>query len=469
MMSWASYFVRFGSAIFVLPLVIKLFTPIEQSFWFFINTIIGFAMLADSGFGNTLIRAVSYFFAGAEYLPRNKAEYDKFDKVESGTPNLEKLKNLLTTSNRIYIFLALIAVVLISTGGLAAAWNILELSNHQVDLWVGFLIVVPYSFFMLLAVKWTAFMRGLGYVAEEARFGVFQGVLRVIIFVVLLLLKLGPAFLIAYLMVEALMKFFYVKWFVMRWLTRHGVVIEHRNYFDKEIFRSMWTATWRTGLLFWGAYAIQSGTSILASQISDAQLMADFLFTMRIFTFVLNIARAPFYTNVPKIYVLAAEKDILNLRKKSSEYMFLGFLVIIASSLVIIFIGNPVLELVGIENTRFVGLTIFMIIAVTEILDLHASFHATVFTSTNDVPFVIPSTVSGGLILLAGFLVLPHYGLLGVVLSKFFIQWLANNWYAPYLSLRLMKWPFFRYLYEFPAYGFRFMLETMKSVISRKN
>ena len=77
MMSWASQFVRFGSAIFVLPLILKFFTPIEQSFWFFINSILGLAMLADAGFGPTMIRAVSYFNSGADYLPRNKKEYDK--------------------------------------------------------------------------------------------------------------------------------------------------------------------------------------------------------------------------------------------------------------------------------------------------------------------------------------------------------------------------------------------------------
>ncbi|MGC9343765.1 MAG: hypothetical protein ACP5E3_13760, partial [Bacteroidales bacterium] len=86
MMAWASYFVRFGSALFVLPLLLKIYSPVEQSFWFFINTIAGFAMLADSGFGATLLRAVAYFKAGADYLPRNRKEYDEIDKIEEGEP-----------------------------------------------------------------------------------------------------------------------------------------------------------------------------------------------------------------------------------------------------------------------------------------------------------------------------------------------------------------------------------------------
>jgi hypothetical protein len=467
MMSWASQFVRFGSAIFVLPLILKLFTPIEQSFWFFINTILAFAMLADSGFGSTMIRAVSYFNAGADYLPRNKNEYDKIEKIANEEPNLTKLKNLLTTANRIYIYLGVFAVFMVSTGGLAAVWNILELSGHQTDIWIAFIIVIPYCYFMILSVKWSSFMRGLGYIAEVARFGVFQGVIRIISFVILLLFHLGPAYLVGFMLLEAIIRYFYIRWFVLRWFKSKKVELDNRTFFDKQIFASLWSATWRTGLIFWGAYGIQSGTTILASQMEDVLLMANFLFTMRIINFILNMARAPFYTNVPKIYQLAAKKDMPNLFRKSSEYMFLGFCVMIFGPILVIFLGNPSLELLGIE-THFVPMLILLVIAITEILDLHASFHSTIYISTNHVPFVLPATISGALILLIGFNVLPAYGLLGIVVAKFIIQFLFNNWYAPYLSLKLMKLSVHHYIYQFPLYGVLFIKELIKTYIFRQ-
>lgn len=467
MMSWASYFVRFGSALFVLPLILKLYTPVEQSFWFFINTIIGFAMLADSGFGSTLIRAVSYFKAGAKYLPRNKKEYDEIDKIEQGEPHFPNLVNLLTTANRIYIYLGIFTIIMLLTGGVAAVWNIMKISNHQTDLWVAYGIIIPYCFSMIMGVKWSSYMRGLGFVAEEARFGVFQGLLRVTAFIILLLFKLGPAYLIVVMLLEAITRYIYLRWFVMKWFRGKNVEIKEKNKFDPVIFRSLWSATWRTGLLFWGAYGIQSGTSILASQLDDVVMMANFLFTMRIFTFVLNIARAPFYTNVPKIYSLAAEKNILQLRKKASEYMFLGFAVLLAGSVVLLFSGNYLLDLLGIE-TRFVPLTIFAIIIVTEILDLHSSFHATVYTSTNHVPFVLPATISGALIVGIGFMSLPAYGILGIVVTKFVVQWFINNWYAPMLSLRLLKWPLLNYLYQFPVYGVNFVGQIFRENLFKR-
>jgi len=299
-------------------------------------------------------------------------------------------------------------------------------------------------------------MRGLGYVTQEARFGALQGVIRVLTYIVLLLSNLGVAYLVGYMLLESIIRFTYLRWYVLKWFRRNDVQFENRTYFDKVIFRSLWSATWRTGLLFWGSYGINSGTSLLASQLNDPVVMANFLFTMRIFTFVLNIARSPFYTHVPVIYKLAAEKDLENLRKRSSQYMFLGFSVLVMGIVVILTGGNYALGLIG-TDTRFVALGILIIIAITEVLDIHASYHATIYTSTNHVPFVLPATISGALILLVGFYVLPIYGVLGIVVAKFIIQFLFNNWYAPFLSLRLMKWPVLQYLYQFPMYGINFI------------
>ncbi len=149
--------------------------------------------------------------------------------------------------------------------------------------------------------------------------------------------------------------------------------------------------------------------------------------------------------------------------------MFLGLSVFIAGTVFLGLFGNSVLGLFQSIDTRFVPLSILAIIAITEILDLHASYHATIYTSTNHVPFVLPATISGALIIAIGFFTLPIYGLLGIVVTKFVVQWFMNNWYAPMLSLRLLKWPFLNYLYQFPVYGFQFVGQIVReNLLKRK-
>lgn len=70
-MTYLSYIVTFGSAIFVLPLVLLKLNSIEISIWFLFATILGLAALVD------LVRAVSYFYCGKKSIPKNINEFKK--------------------------------------------------------------------------------------------------------------------------------------------------------------------------------------------------------------------------------------------------------------------------------------------------------------------------------------------------------------------------------------------------------
>jgi hypothetical protein len=250
--------------------------------------------------------------------------------------------------------------------------------------------------------------------------------------------------------------------------------VEHikRRYFDKKIFHSLWGATWSTAGLSWGNYAIMYGTSIVVAQIENVQLMASFLLTMRVVEIINSVARAPFYANIPKIYDLAAKKDFTSLKVRVSEYIFVGLGMMVVGFAGIGLLGNWVFGLLNIE-TLFLPTVILLVIFVTEILNWHSAFHASIYISTNQVPFLLPSTISGGLIIGIGMLVLRHFGdgpydgVLGLVLSQFFIQLSFNNWFAVWLSLGLLNWKLINYLKVMPIHGMRAVLGKVKYFLNR--
>lgn len=465
LLSWSSVFVRFGSAIFVLPLILKVYSPVEQSFWFFIGTLTSFAMLADSGFGATLVRAVTYFKAGADKIPKTREEFDLKLKVSDSGPNFKKLKSLLLTSFRVYFYLNVFLIVILLTAGVALIWNIMKLGNHRFDLWIAYLVIVPYCSMMIISVKWSSFARGLGFITLESRFALMQGVLQILVFLIMLSFKFKPVFLLSYMTFQSFTRFFYLRKFVKKWFLEQGIQIG-RPKFNKEIFDSLWGATWRLGGLSWGSFAITSGTSIVISQIKDPVMMASFLFTQRIVNLISNLAKAPFYTNVPKIYELSARKDFKNLRIRSSEYIFLGLSLMAVLFAFIILFGDWILAFLHFK-TRFLPLIILSVIAITELLDIHSSYHASIYTSTNHVPFLLPAIISGGLIILVGFYVLPPYGVLALVLSKLIIQSAFNNWYSVSLSLKLLHWNLFDYLKDLPRYGIKGILKKIQYFTSK--
>jgi len=145
LMSWSAYFVQFGNLVFVLPLILNRFTEPEQNVWFFLNFIMGIAMLADSGFGPTIVRAYSYFKAGAKKIPRDKKEYEEAAGIVRTEPNYDKLKDLLTTTFRIYFIIGVVVFLFMATGGVALTLNLMEQAGNRIDLWAA----SSYSFLSL--------------------------------------------------------------------------------------------------------------------------------------------------------------------------------------------------------------------------------------------------------------------------------------------------------------------------------
>ena len=467
LMSWASYFVNFGSSLIVFPLLLKVYDDTEVSFWFLAATIIGFAMMADTGFGSALQRAAAYFKAGAEHLPKDRKEYDNIKEIEDSRPNEIQLVNLLATTKKIYLILTLISLAFVMIGGTAIVWNLMSNSGHRKDLWLAFLVLIPDTYVVINTIRWSSFLKGFNYIAVEARITSLIGAFKVIAFIVLLSFGAKPLYLMLFMLIFDIFRFFYIRYFIKKWYAENIQPAVNANArYSKRIFKSLWAASWRLGGIFWGNYFVEQGDSIIIAQIPDQKLMASFLITKRVLEILRNIAQTTFYAKIPVVYELAAQKKILDLKKFSSGYMFIGLLILLAGYLLIILFGNNLLEILQIEK-RLVPFSILLFICLTMILDMHSSFHAGIYTSTNHIPFLIPSLVSGLIIFLVGFKVVGIYSIFGVVLTRFIVQFSFNNWYAMVLSLKLLKWPLYKYIYEFPLFGFQFSVKTLKRIINK--
>ncbi len=445
LMTWSNQFVNVGSALFILPLLLKRFDELEIAFWFLVNVFLQLAKLADSGFGPTLIRAVSYFKAGAQKLPLNKEDFEKLEVEGKGVPNLSKMADLLFTSKRIYLILGLFSVLLMGTLGVAVIWNIFSLSGYRQDFIWAFILSVVNSYFILQIVKWTSFMTGLDFVAKSNSFYSMVGLVRVFAYIAVLLIYPSVLLLMAFNFLSSFVILFYLRNFVRKWFAKQSLDLGLHKVFDIEIFKSIWPATWKLGGIYWGNYLITYGTSIIIAQVDNAALMAGFLFTQRIMFIVRRIAEAPFYANIQKTYKLLAVKDFISLKKLVSMNVFLSMGIVFSSLMVIGIFGNWGLELLGIE-TRIVLPFIYVIMLAMTAFEIHAAMHATIYSSTNQIPFLIPSLVSGITVIVFGFMVLPIYGLIGLVLLQFLIQLSFNYWYSWYLSLKLLKWPLKDYI-----------------------
>lgn len=462
-MTWSNQFINFGSALFILPLLLTKFDKLEISFWFLVNVFIQLARLADSGFGPTLIRAVSYFKAGAAKLPRNKEDFENSYVENSDKPNFEKLRDLLSTSNTIYSILSWVAVLLLSTIGLLIIWNILSMSEFRKDFIFAFIVMIVNSYLLLQTVKWTSFMTGLDFVAKVNGFNSIIGSVKIFAYIAILLIEPNILLLLIYNLLTNVAVLIYIRTFVRKWFTKNQFPIRKERFFDKEIFQSIWPATWKLGGIYWGNYLLSYGISIIIAQIDNTALMASFLFTQRVIFIIRRISEAPFYANIQKVFKMMALKKFDELKKLSSLFIFLSLAIVTTSLLGIGLFGNWSLSLFNID-TRLVAGGIFTIMVVSIIFEIHAGMMASMYTSTNQIPFLIPSLISGAVMISLGFVVLPIYGLFGVILLQFLVQLAFNYWFSTYLLLKLLKWPFFTYLGDVLRNGFMFVIYRKQAI-----
>lgn len=443
--TWSSFVVQFGSSVFILPLVLIKFSDAEIAAWFLLYMLINLSMLADSGFGPTIVRAVSYYYSGAATIPKNISEFNDRKISESGTINFVQLKRLIGILNTVYLILGLFSVFLIVVFGRYIVANTFKMSDSSSHLYAAFYLVVIRAFLSIQAVKWISFIQGIDRVANIKR---AEALFNLIKLLVMFFLVLSGYKVFSLMLVEtfygAMMLLF--SWsYVSLWFKKNGHTIGLKFSFHKETIKTIWPSTWRLGSIQYGSYLINYGSGIIISQVKNAETIAGFMLAQRIIFFIRQVSQAPIYANLPRIFQLMSKRDFEEIRKFSIKGIRISLIILLFSLVFFVVAGNHIFAFMNIK-TRLPEMLVLSIMCFSIILEMHHSIHAQIYMGTNYIPFLIPTVVSGVIILFGGFMTVGHYGIIGVVLVQFAVQVCFNNWYSVFLNTKLLGWSFSGYI-----------------------
>ncbi len=444
-MTYISYIVTFGSAVFVLPLVLTKFNSIEISIWFLFSTIMGLAALADSGFGATLIRVLSYFYNGAESIPKNISEFKKPPEKQNLGINNKGIVKLIQTSNLLYLAISLFATVLVFVIGYFVVKNLISMSSNQDELWLAFYLLTVTVFVRMQSVKWNSILYGFDKVAKQKQIETLFGFIKIILYILILSFNMNILELVISDLLLAILVFLFTRNRGKKILNKYSIKDTNKFKYHKSIMSSIFPSAWRFGAISWGAYFINYGSSLIVSQLSDPKLIASFLVTQRIIFFARQLAQVPLYAKLPTVFKMMSKHQFVELKQFASKAIVTGLAILCILLLGIGSMGNILLDLMSVE-TRIISSDIFLIMSISLILEYHHAVHAQIYMGSNHIPFLLPALISGILILLIGFGVVDTYGLMGIVLTQFFVQLSLNNWYPVYLNLKLLDWKFVSYL-----------------------
>lgn len=463
MLNWINQVSIFFHGIFITSIILIKFPNLEYSFWMLLKTLLYFGLLAESGLGYTIERAVSAFYAGAKKLPRNAKEYRESDE-RSGQPNLENLKELLYTTKFVYAFLSIITILILTTAGIALMWNLFEQANHSTEFWTAYIFMILQTLVSLQTIKWRSFMTGTQHLSQLYRFNTLIGIIRIFGYLILLLNNLGIAYLMLYNLCENIFVYFYLNRFVLNWFQTQNIQIKNHFRINKDIFNSLWSVSWKSGLNTWSYFFTSKGIELITSQLKDTALMASYLFTNSILGFIKSFAQSPVAVQYPYFYKLLAVKDYSRMRMESAPRIFLANLIMVSGIIAFGLFGNLFLDVIHADDKSIVPFAIYVIISTFLFLELNGLFHGTFYLTTNAVPFLLPGIITSVFMVLLGFLVLPKYGLLGLVLVQLILNMGCNFWYSTYLSLKLIHWPFKKYLHDIFVNGSKYWIHKLTKI-----
>jgi len=433
-MTWLNIFVKVGMNIILLPIATLYLSSEELAYFLFIGTLLGIAYLAEAGINRVVLRATSYFKQGVSVLPNN---FKDIQNIKSdGKINYKLLGELVQTSFGIYLVLSVVSLLLFFTIGYLTSENLLSKQPNVRDAYITFGLLSLFAFLYIMQLRWIGLIQGLGYLTNQKRAELFFGLVRIGLSILAIVFGYGVMGVVIGMIISIIMAHIFYRLMFYKFINRSK--IKEYQVFSKTMLLKLIPSAWKQSVLAWGSYLIYEGTVLLVVQLDDIKIIASYLLTLQVVNLLMRVSNAPAYSYYPNISNAIANNDMKKFKMLLFKSLKISMGLYIFGALTIYLIGNFLLNFIGAKATLLSG-SLLELILFMYMLELHHVIHATIYTATNHIPFVLPALLSGLVIILGGWIVKDSYGLWGIICVQFLVQLSFNNWYPIYLNYKLLK------------------------------
>ena len=458
--NYIAQFFSLLSGIITLPLILKRLSTEEIALNYIFLTISSLVLLFDFGFSPQFSRNVSYVYGGAQTLKKEGIE-----DVPSGEVaiNYRLIATLVKVGQYVYLRLALLVLLVMLSVGSLYIYKVTDGFSsvaHSLPIWILFsastAFTIYYEYYNFL-------LTGKGAIKETK-----------IALLASRIVYIGLTFLFLYigwgLMGVVLANF--IAPFVNRMLCYRFLFTEDfkkqlkpYNISKEEVsttFDVIWYNAKKLGLVFVGAYAITKFSMFLAGLYLSNVEIASYGLMMQLVNILSAVSTTFFITFQPKFAALRVEGNQQGFIQLFAFSMNIFYLVFFIGSLIILGVGEIVLEYIH-SNAFLPNKIILSLYILVVFLEAnHSNFAGTIITR-NNVPFVKQSLIAGSAIVIGSFIVLKYttFGLLGLVMVQGLCQAAYSNWKWPLVVLNEFQLS----LYQFIKIGFKESFYKLKNTI----
>ena len=427
---------RFGSALFLLPLILWRIPSDELGLWYVFISLGALAALMDLGFAHAVTRSAGYLWAGSRVLlpfgidlADTMLERDTTGGAIHRQPNLPMLRNLVASLRVYYLSAGGLVLLLLTTAGGAWIWHkSLGLANAQsVRLaFLAYAIGVSVGFANSL---WPSLLSGINAVKEAQQITTACLLANFCLVVTGLLLGWGIWALVIGTVVAG-----FAECLIGRTVFQRLVSLRSGK-FDVSVLRVLWPNAWRTAAVGFGAFMILQANTLICSAFLDLRTTASYGLSLQAATLLVGVSSIWVRVKLPTINHLRAQGMVERIAAIFRPRIVFALLTFGAGAAVLLLSGRPLLELLNTRTQLLPGALLATLLLI-QLLEMHHSLYGELVYSENVNPFVKPALISGVAIIILSVLLTPRFGVWGMLLASGLVQLCFNNWWPVLRAMR---------------------------------
>lgn len=463
--SYAAQFFNVATGIIVLPAILRLLNTDEIAFYYIILNIGTLVNLFDFGFSAQFSRNFAYVFSGAQELRKEGLS----EKV-GGQINYRLLKTLINTASTVYRIIALIVITIMLTLGtlyVKKVTNNYSLISNALYIWILYTLSVFFNmYFMYL----NQMVMGRGYIKRNQQAIVSSRLVYLLLAFLFLKLNFGLfSIVIANLVSPFVSRAILIFSFYDKEIKKELSKVSFTKLEKRECFNNIWYNAKKVGVAALGAFGIQKSSMFFAGLFLTSAQIASFGVLQQFIGVAIALSVTLFNAYTPKIagYFVGRNKSQLKFDFELCLGAFYCIYLFLVTGIAIL--GPAILTIIG-ANAVLPTLLFMILYFVVQLLEQNHSLFATIIALNNKIPYVKPSLISGGGIVIGLFLSLKFskIGIWSLILVPGIIQLLYNNWKWPYVVCRdYLHSRFFSILINSIIVFLRFLYEKLYQFIRK--
>ena len=378
--------IRVGGQIILLPLILRKVETDAIGLWYTFSAVTSFSLVFDVLLSGSITRLAAAYRSG---MP--KKAIGIFKQHDNGTENRPALLALIGTSRFTSLTLGVTyAALLLPIGKI---WLISSIAANEgnlniQDLWF---LCVTASAIGLAYGQSNNIIRGLNAIATANQHIITSYTTQALLTALLLWMECG----ILSLAIGAAFGPIITEFQGQAWLKKNNMMAAPIP--DADIIRSLAPSGLRLAGVYFGGYLFTQALTLTAAQKLSLETAAKLGLSLQILKIISTISGVFGQNRAPEITRYIIQNDPIALRASFKTAFTTGIICLIISSALVLLFGNSILNQIG-SQTQLLPTIAISLLIILKIIEYVADQFTTLVTSSNHIPFAIPSLLSGTLL-----------------------------------------------------------------------